>query len=154
MTLGAFIRNRRAGRSQTEVALAAEVNPSLLSFIEDGKKVRFTTVRAICRKGLKVSDADWSLVKILWLEQQSGEPLVGRPAAAKRLTKLEQRGSTRFNRQVEDCLAQHATLISERNLQPSILAVLGDHRLLRALPDYLRVFQAINEPLPQPSKGD
>ena len=141
-----------AAKNSQDVIFAtrAGVNASLLSFIEDGKKVRFKTFRAICQHGLQLPKADWDLAKLLWLEQQSGEPITHGGGSAQRLNLLHQRGNATLHRQIEACLDKHKTLISERQLQSSIVTVLGDHRLLRALPDYIRVFHSIHDPEPAP----
>ena len=142
MTLGQQIKTLRLHRqlTQQEVAKRAQLDDSAVSFVESDRKCRFETIAAI-RRALKPSADEWGQIKLLWLENQSGEPA---PAAA--IPTLAAARATRRTKLLEAiATALPASGVDEQLL----LALLADRRFLAALPQVANLYRAL-APDPHP----
>lgn len=144
LTLGQFIKELRGERTQDDVARAYHGDPSMISFAESDKKIRFSSLRKICKQGLKLSDTDWETVKLLWLEQQSGEPVFTKSAASARkaLQLKEATANQDFLEKLESRVLRNMTTISKNQLQATILTIFDNPNLMKALKQFYEVFRS------------
>lgn len=66
MTLAKYIKLLRGDRSQRETVKGFDLSAPLLSLIEKGSIVRFTSLQEL-RKVLDMTDEQWRYTKQLWL---------------------------------------------------------------------------------------
>jgi transcriptional regulator with XRE-family HTH domain len=146
LTLGNYVKQLRGEKSQQQIAHAVGVDHSLVSFIEADKPVRMTSLKKICRKGLKVSDDDWQMIKLLWLQQQSGESVFTKTMTKARESLNERSTDTtqEFIDKVEDGIRQNMDLISKERLQILIVSIFTNRKLLSSLRQYYEVFKALD----------
>lgn len=143
LTLGSYCEELRGSRRQHEVAAGAGFNHSIVSFLESDKNIRFSTLQAVAKKGLKVNDHQWNNIKLLWLEQQSGEKF--RPNdwrdSARELQLRERSATDEFTDAAVEKLKSNIDVIAKNRLQTVIIEVLGNPKLLVALKSFREVFR-------------
>src|SRR5579872_6310697 len=121
--------------NRPELAAKAGVTASLVHYVENGKKIRFNTVRRICKTGLAVTDYEWAIVKLLWLQQVSGEdsfqPTMTR--AKKSMELKEMSAIQEFWEKLQDRVSRNMSVIDREDLRNEILEIFGNPKLIPAL---------------------
>lgn len=149
MTLGKYVKGLRTKRAQPltqqQVAKASGLDDSLVSFLESDKKVRFETLRSVCKDGLKVSADEWAMIKLLWLEQASDEPVFTATLTKARETLeiKESKATEEFIEKAVGALLHNLAVIDRENLRKDIIEILSDPKgltLLKQLRGMVRAF--------------
>lgn len=144
MTLGQFIKEIRLAKklTQKQVADAAGIDDSMISFTENDKSIRPETLRIICQSGLKVNDHDWQYIRLLWLENQTGEPVFKASAtkARENLVINEQSSTTEFVAQVGELVESNIDLIDREGLRHVLVQFLRTPKLLISLKQHYQVY--------------
>lgn len=145
--LSQYVKNLREVRNltQSQVARRARVDDSVVCLFEGGTKIRFNTLRRICRLGLKVDNDTWQEIKLLWLEHQSNEPVNTSSAirVRARLIRSENQSDGRYLQRLQIQIRRNLPTIKRLQLQGEVLDVVSNPKLLGAVRQFHEVFRAV-----------
>jgi transcriptional regulator with XRE-family HTH domain len=147
-SLSQFVIERRGKKSQREIAKSVGVDASLLSLVEGGrKKIRVESLKKLA-KGLDLTREDWELMKLLWLQEQTGEPILT-PTMMKARDRLalndrEADAEEEFYTSIRTALRKNMALIKSEKLSDTLVSVLQNARMLRALRNFYEVYHTLN----------
>lgn len=150
LTLGHYVKQLRGNKTQQEIADLCGFDHSMISCVESDRKTRLASVKILAHKGLKVSPEEWETIKLLWLQNQSGEPIFSDAArkAREKLILNESSEVEKFADAVAARINKNMEVISTNRLQEPILALLGNPKTLKGVKQFLAVYRALDPKSP------